>query len=280
MRPNLAKADAGAGEKAPQHPADAPPPAKRGWFSLRGPAAGSAKSSDERSDSSSERYAEAVPAQAAPTQPPSVKKKEKKRKFTGKLRTDMIKRVEGGGFGVNPMGWYHQDADAPIEPLRARADTLQLSAAEPAANHTQLQTQSSPAGILENPQSAPAIVSDSEAEPARRRSSEHAPPRRISLDPQSAPAQMEGDEHDPFPRSKTIAFNDADHDVRVGQRNALQNAREAQANSQQGSVAGAMHGSHGTGTGYMPRTGTIRPAPTGYGLDRSESCGRQSTVRC
>jgi len=70
---------------------------------------------------------------------------------------------------------------------------------------------------------------------------------------------------DAFPRTKTIAFNDNDDETRLGQRSALVNAREAHAGS----------ASHGIGTGYMPRTGTIRHVAGGHGLERTAT-GRRS----
>lgn len=72
---------------------------------------------------------------------------------------------------------------------------------------------------------------------------------------------------DPFPRTKTIAFNDRDEENRQGQRSALTTARETHASNTYS----------GTGTGYMPRTGTIRPVhSTAYGLERSECSSLKS----
>lgn len=84
---------------------------KRGLLGFFHSYNGSKASSDTSDTSSPEVAAERI---ATPRKPPKSKKK-----FTGKLSTDMIKRVEGGGVGlVNPMGWYH-NATNPIRRLSA-----------------------------------------------------------------------------------------------------------------------------------------------------------------
>jgi len=87
-----------------------------------------------------------------------------RKKFTGKLRTDMIKRVEGGGVGlVNPMGWY-QSGSTPPKKLSAEPATQDTASAHSKDLHPLVIHQEAPrgvTGILDNPtpQSAPPAVS-------------------------------------------------------------------------------------------------------------------------
>lgn len=270
--------------------------AKQPPFKLRGLLgffynSNSSKASSDASDTSNpEATSENMAAPSKSNKP--------KKKFTGRLRTDMIKRVEGGGVGlVNPMGWY-QNGTSPLRRLSADPEVATAmmkgdinSSPEGLKTPPIIVHQDAPmamTGILDHSmsQSAPANIENGQSSAVDahmprqptlkhasyghrsststdRSSSDEIRTSHLSNEPQIAPT-LEFD--DPFPRSKTIAFNDQDEESRQGQRNALTTARETH----------YAHNAPGVGGGFLPRTGTIRPIQSSaYGLERTAT-GRRS----
>lgn len=193
----------------------------------------------------------------------------------GKLRTDMIKRVEGGGVGmINPMGWYH---DSPISSGTPTEDGNDNGAAAGPAFAPSVQPGR---GILENSAPATAAIDTERQQPrpilhhedASNEAGDHPerPERRFS-DPLSGyrpppPPLNLSEVDDRMPRTKTIAFDhDENHD-----RTAYTSGRD---------TTGYYRSTHQHPLGgYMPRTGTIRSiGQTNQGLQRTAT-GRRSVA--
>lgn len=157
-----------------------------------------------------------------------------------KLRTDMIKRVEGGGVGlINPMGWYQQQQQ---QHEQAQAHEAFTPSAQPGP------------GILEN-----AVDTSEPADYAL-----DVPARRFS-DPPNARHSMlaPANDDDRMPRTKTIAFDRPEDHAAATARDTtgFYSHRAARADPE---------------GGYLPRTGTIRSIGQGnVGLHRTAT-GRRS----
>lgn len=212
------------------------------------------------------------------------KKKGKGWKGT-KLRTDMIKRVEGGGLGlINPMGWYHSPPDggevvmAPRESFELDGPRFQHRsprALDPIItnvedighnNHDKITDQVDP--LVESPTEVSGVNPvhsrdhhspiQQPASPEQRRASE--PNNHLSING----AAMD----EKFPRTKTIAF---DENVERDK-------------PQRGSGAGLAgnsnyaYPSYARTTGYMPRTGTIRSVNAGSALQMDRSAFSERTT--
>lgn len=208
------------------------------------------------------------------------KKKGKGWKGT-KLRTDMIKRVEGGGLGlINPMGWYHSPADgghevtAPresyeldgprvlpaspraLDPIITNADDMDQGRRHIVTADLQplVDSPTEVSGI--NPVHSRDHHSPLQpASPEQRRASE--PNNHLSVNG----AAMD----EKFPRTKTIAFDDnleRDKPHRGSGAGLAANNNYA-------------YPSHARTTGYMPRTGTIRSVNAGSALQMDRSTFRQ-----
>ncbi|KAJ9092436.1 hypothetical protein QFC21_006818 [Naganishia friedmannii] len=212
------------------------------------------------------------------------KKKGKGWKGT-KLRTDMIKRVEGGGLGlINPMGWYHsppdggEDVMAPresfeldgprvmhdspraLDPIITNADDMATM------NHHGMTDQVIP--LVESPTELSGVNPvhsrdhhsplQHPATPEQRRASE--PNNHLSING----AAMD----EKFPRTKTIAF---DENIERDK-------------PQRGSGAGLAgnsnyaYPSYARTTGYMPRTGTIRSMNPGSALQMDRTLTRRTVA--
>lgn len=187
-----------------------------------------------------------------------------------RLRTDMIKRVEGGGVGlVNPMGWYHSPGNSgnqlPVtphqpgvepgpsilgisggaavsQPVHSQHDEIDPLSESPRSMHSQLPVEGEGMDKMN-------------ARGHQRKTSE---PYQLPKSPVIAAAE------DKFPRTRTIAFDRTEEPTRT----AFTTGRD---------MTG--HYGHSAGTGAMPRTGTVRSVAamgaTGYALERTAT-GRRS----
>ncbi|KAK8865865.1 hypothetical protein IAR55_001013 [Kwoniella newhampshirensis] len=165
--------------------------------------------------------------------PPSPKKHERKhheghqkpkKKGHQKLRTDMIKRVSGGGVGlVNPMGWYDAERAEIFTPAPTpeREDPIPLPEGIQMEPDTGRQLSSALAAAVENGQ---AEAMEEEPKPTLdapdylTESPGHLTPEGSPRRTPYAGLQLTDDA---FPRSKTIAFDDDmddSHDFRERDR--------------------------------------------------------------
>ncbi|ORY31209.1 cation transport protein-domain-containing protein [Naematelia encephala] len=200
---------------------------------------------------------------------PAAREKEKK-KHGGKkkqISKGMIRRVEGGGVGmVNPMGWY--DTERPLEPRTDEPPPLALPASDVDFESREEESHPRGLGLQRQPRINEGEVLELEPNP---RFLDDPIPRMVS----SSPPPMDPGESPPsktpyagktltdeaFPRSKTIAFDDADDGMdHVHHDRGMTTARDggffprtATARSQRGEAG-------------VPRTGTVASFPRTYSL--------------
>ncbi|KAJ9114241.1 hypothetical protein QFC22_005693 [Naganishia vaughanmartiniae] len=212
------------------------------------------------------------------------KKKGKGWKGT-KLRTDMIKRVEGGGLGlINPMGWYHSPPDGG-EDVMAPRESYELDG--PRVLHDSprvldpIITNADDMGNLRHHNTTenvdPLVQSPTELSGVDRlHSRDHhsplqqpaSPVQRRASDPHNH-LQINGAAMDEkFPRTKTIAF---DENV---ERDKPQRGTAAGFTGN----ANSAYPSHARTTGYMPRTGTIRSVNAGSALQMDRTLTKRTVA--
>lgn len=243
-------------ENTPRHSLDDPRPPRSDDSHQSTPSSFEKTHRDHQSETAPRR----PPMPERPTSGGKIGKKKGKGWKGTKLRTDMIQRVEGGGVGlVNPMGWYHS-------PLEGREEYELREAPPPPVAVGIIQPppdDPSPETIAETIVESPTELSRAQTpeppyQPEPRRSSEpthHHHHDHLSVDPPAVAPEEK------FPRTKTIAFDDAVDRERPFRGGNVPSAQQHE----------FAYPSVGRTTGYMPRTGTIRSSNAGLPMTKSGS---------